>query len=63
MIICGYGLSTAATVALGIDQTYFGVELGEVLGQNVRERAGHSGDSGEDERVRRAAAKHDDGQR
>jgi len=30
MIICGYGLSTAATVALGIDQTYFGVELGEV---------------------------------
>ena len=24
MIICGYGLSTAATVALGIDQTYFG---------------------------------------
>ena len=24
----GYGLSTAATVALGIDQTYFGVELG-----------------------------------
>ena len=30
MIVCGYGLSTAATVALGIDQTYFGVELGKV---------------------------------
>ena len=30
MIICGYGLSIAATGALGIDQTYFGVELGEV---------------------------------
>ena len=28
MIIVGYGLSTAATVALGMDQTYFGVELG-----------------------------------
>jgi len=28
MLIVGYGLSTAATVALGIDQTYFGVELG-----------------------------------
>lgn len=28
MLIVGYGLSTAATVALGMDQTYFGVELG-----------------------------------
>ena len=28
MLVVGYGLSTAATVALGIDQTYFGVELG-----------------------------------
>jgi len=28
MIIVGYGLSTAATLALGMDQTYFGVELG-----------------------------------
>jgi hypothetical protein len=28
MILVGYGLSTAATVALGMDQTYFGVELG-----------------------------------
>ena len=27
MIIVGYGLSTAATVALGMDQTYFGVEF------------------------------------
>lgn len=30
MIVCGYGLSTSAAVALGMDQTYFGVELGEV---------------------------------
>ena len=28
MLVVGYGLSTAATVALGMDQTYFGVELG-----------------------------------
>mmetsp|Transcript_16957 Transcript_16957/g.41649 ORF Transcript_16957/g.41649 Transcript_16957/m.41649 type:complete len:615 (+) Transcript_16957:209-2053(+) len=28
MLAVGYGLSTAATAALGIDQTYFGVELG-----------------------------------
>ena len=28
MIIVGYGLSTSAAVALGMDQTYFGVELG-----------------------------------
>lgn len=28
MLVVGYGLSTAATVALGFDQTYFGVELG-----------------------------------
>lgn len=28
MLVVGYSLSTAATVALGIDQTYFGVELG-----------------------------------
>ena len=30
MIVLGYGLSTSAVVALGVDQTYFGVELGEV---------------------------------
>ena len=28
MLVVGYGLSTAATVALGMGQTYFGVELG-----------------------------------
>jgi len=28
MLVVGYSLSTAATLALGIDQTYFGVELG-----------------------------------
>lgn len=28
MILMGYGLSTSAVMALGIDQTYFGVELG-----------------------------------
>merc|ERR1712146_361552 len=28
MIVTGYGLSTMATNALGIDRTYFGVELG-----------------------------------
>ena len=28
MLVVGYGLSTAATVALEKDQTYFGVELG-----------------------------------
>ena len=30
MLIGGYGLSIAATSALGLDQTYFGVELGAV---------------------------------
>ena len=30
MIVCGYGLSASAAMALGMDQTYFGVELGEV---------------------------------
>jgi len=30
MLVVGYGLSTSATVALGIDQTYFGVELGKM---------------------------------
>ena len=30
MIIVGYSLSFAATVALGMDQTYFGVELGVI---------------------------------
>jgi len=28
LIVVGYGISTAAAVALGIDRTYFGVELG-----------------------------------
>ena len=37
MLIVGYGLSTAATVALGMDQTYFGVELG-VMKPNELER-------------------------
>jgi len=30
MLVCGYGLSAAAAKALGMDQTYFGVELGKV---------------------------------
>ena len=30
LILGGYGLASAATVALGLDRTYFGVELGQV---------------------------------
>ena len=30
MIFCGFSLSASAALALGVDQTYFGVELGEV---------------------------------
>jgi hypothetical protein len=36
MIVCGYGLSAAAAAALGVDQTYFGVELGRVEPNFVR---------------------------
>jgi hypothetical protein len=28
MIFAGYGIATAAGLALGLDRTYFGVELG-----------------------------------
>lgn len=30
LVVCGYGLAGAAAAALGLDQTYFGAELGEV---------------------------------
>eukprot|EP00959_Pyramimonas_sp_CCMP1952_P162753 3402449-Pyramimonas_sp.AAC.2 len=29
MIAVGYGISTSAAIALGVDRTYFGVELGK----------------------------------
>ncbi|WP_086001300.1 methyltransferase [Plesiocystis pacifica] len=35
LILGGYGLASAATYALGLDQTYFGVELGQVQPRRV----------------------------
>lgn len=30
MIVCGFGLSFAALLAIGVDATYFGIELGRL---------------------------------
>jgi len=36
LMVCGFGLSTLATAALGVDRTYFGWEVGAIRGEFVQ---------------------------